>query len=42
MTQILIWATSGEEEKRVEIMALYLSIWWKTKVMETLTPNGYL
>lgn len=36
------WHTSDEKEKRVETLSLYLSGWWKTKVMETLTRRGYL
>ena len=42
MTQPFSWHTSGGEKKMVEAMALYLFRWWKTKVMETLTPKGYL
>ena len=30
------------EEMRVEAMTFFLFGWWKTKVIETLTPKGYL
>ena len=42
MTQPCSWHTSGGEERRVKVMALFLFGWWKTKVIETLTPKGYL
>ena len=42
ITQPCSWHTSGGEERMVEVMTLYLSRWWKTKVMETLTSRRYL
>ena len=42
MTQPCSWHTFGGKEKRMEAKALFLSRWWKTKAMKTLTPRGYL
>ena len=36
------WHISDGKEKMVEATTLYLSRWWKTKTMETLTLRGYL
>ena len=40
MTRTLILAHFQWEEKRVKAMTIYLSRWWKTKPMETLTLEG--